>query len=400
MKIGLYIRRCITLILPVLICWPLIIGCTDTTGSAGAVAVFDGNSRCRYCNAKITNDDIDKLNEHGNGVCAPEIDFIDSATHLCNYCGKPYVYNAQNSHGKNVCVYNCAGATGHRVPAAGNHSSCEICGDWLCINTHGEGICGTSQSTEESSSETTSASPESVSLGKTKSSDNTLRIFSATFPNGTVIDMRTIAARQNIVVTAQDSVTVKTTASHSKATVSGDKGTLKLSLGANNFCVTVTSEDSTIAYFYFTITVKSDKPVTIPVETTRPSATKIPTTTPTTPPTLKPATPPTFNPTVDKIVCPKCQNNVKSIKDHLKNCGHYSCDDSFQSQEGNNHDPAICGESGHYSCDGKDHYISYCNNASHHCGDGMTHLYCPIPNCTGTLCDNDHYGKTCPLSTN
>lgn len=346
---------------------------------------------------------MDNLKEHGNGVCASEIDFVDSSTHLCNYCGKPYVYNAQSSHGMDVCVYRCAGETGHRVPSAGDHLPCVICGDWLCINSHGEGICGYSESTDASSSESADASSsesaESEPLGETKSLDNTLRIFTATFPDGTEIDMRKVEARKNIVVTAQASVEVKATASDDKATVSGDKGTLKLSLGKNSFRVIVTAEDETEAYFNFTITVNAPtlKPTLMRIPEPTPAPTpEEPAPTPEEPtpaPEPKPAPEPTPTPIPVKVVCLKCKNGVNTIGEHRMDCGHYSCDTDLSMEY--EHEPGECGVSGHYWCDGNDHSAIECHIAGHYCGDGMRHFICA--KCNGVFCDDKHRGHSiCP----
>lgn len=400
MKIRLCIRYVIALVLLVIM-YMLMMGCTDTTGSAGAVAVFDGNSRCRYCNAKITNDDINTLSKHGNGVCAPAIDYIDPATHLCNYCGKPYVYNAQSSHGTNVCVYECAGTTGHRVPTDGDHSACGICGGWLCVSMHGDGVCDTAASeptaepTLKPTLKPTNSSKSNVlfnpvTVYKENSSDNTLRIFTATFPNGKVFDMRTIEARKNIIVIAHKNVKINAVASDDKATVSGDIGKLDLKLGENSFCVTVTAQDGTKAYFNFNIKVIKPEVISEPKSSKTPTSVPSPTPTPVSTPT------PTPVPTPTKIVCPKCVNSVDNVSEHLMACGHYSCDtDQSIPTEVVVHEPGQCGESGHYWCDGNDHTLIECGVAEHYCGDGKKHLICAY--CQGAFCDDKHKGNTvCP----
>ncbi len=119
--------------------------------------------------------------------------------------------------------------------------------------------------------------PVPTATPQAASSDATLRVFTAVFPDGTSVDMKNKEARQSIAVTAQYSVDVQAAASDSNAVVSGDVGALALQPGANSFRVTVTAEDGSQAHFNYAITVKepvaesptpapTPEPVTAPEE--------------------------------------------------------------------------------------------------------------------------------------
>ena len=113
-----------------------------------------------------------------------------------------------------------------------------------------------------------------------KSSDRSLRLFTATFLDGYVVDMKDPDKRKNITVENMYSVDVSAIPSDSKAELSGDMGKLSLNPGSNDFWVFVTAEDGTQSTFHYNITVVRTRvkertetypPETYPPETSTPA---------------------------------------------------------------------------------------------------------------------------------
>lgn len=169
------------------------------------------------------------------------------------------------------------------VEAQADHQSCSLCGGYVCSGEHGDGICvePAADATVSAAAESTPAPVQEPTPAPTptpipKSSDSHLRVFNATFPNGKFVDMKDSQARKNITVTNVYSVDVSAITSDSRASVSGDVGTLELEDGINEFIVTVTAEDGSKSHFEYSITVLKPAPKRRPKPSSEPSGSYVP----------------------------------------------------------------------------------------------------------------------------